>query len=52
MCIQDSYGRYLKSTVFKDTQKKAIAPEPHKFRLALAQCIKNNILFLELERTN
>lgn len=32
---QDSYGRYLKSSVFKDTQKKAVAPEPHRFRLVL-----------------
>lgn len=29
--LQDSYGRYLKSPVFKDTQKKAICPEEHKF---------------------
>ncbi|RXN04662.1 regulator of G- signaling 9-like protein [Labeo rohita] len=28
---KDSYGRYLKSPVFKETQKKAIAPEPHRF---------------------
>uniref|UniRef100_A0A8C6UCF9 Regulator of G protein signaling 9b n=1 Tax=Neogobius melanostomus TaxID=47308 RepID=A0A8C6UCF9_9GOBI len=28
---KDSYGRYLKSPVFKETQKKAIAPEEHKF---------------------
>ncbi|TRY77524.1 hypothetical protein DNTS_028241 [Danionella cerebrum] len=28
---KDSYGRYLKSPVFKDTQKKAIAPEAHRF---------------------
>uniref|UniRef100_A0A8C6UFW7 Regulator of G protein signaling 9b n=1 Tax=Neogobius melanostomus TaxID=47308 RepID=A0A8C6UFW7_9GOBI len=26
---KDSYGRYLKSPVFKETQKKAIAPEEH-----------------------
>uniref|UniRef100_A0A8B9JGP6 Regulator of G-protein signaling 9 n=1 Tax=Astyanax mexicanus TaxID=7994 RepID=A0A8B9JGP6_ASTMX len=30
---KDSYGRYLKSPVFKETQKKAVAPEPHNFRL-------------------
>uniref|UniRef100_A0AAR2JU12 Regulator of G-protein signaling 9 n=1 Tax=Pygocentrus nattereri TaxID=42514 RepID=A0AAR2JU12_PYGNA len=30
---KDSYGRYLKSPVFKETQKKAVAPEAHKFRL-------------------
>uniref|UniRef100_A0A3Q3H0U1 Regulator of G protein signaling 9b n=1 Tax=Labrus bergylta TaxID=56723 RepID=A0A3Q3H0U1_9LABR len=29
---KDSYGRYLKSPVFKDTLKKAICPEEHKFR--------------------
>ncbi|XP_042623469.1 regulator of G-protein signaling 9b isoform X2 [Cyprinus carpio] len=28
---KDSYGRYLKSPVFKETQRKAIAPEPHRF---------------------
>uniref|UniRef100_A0A3B4DY59 Regulator of G-protein signaling 9 n=1 Tax=Pygocentrus nattereri TaxID=42514 RepID=A0A3B4DY59_PYGNA len=28
---KDSYGRYLKSPVFKETQKKAVAPEAHKF---------------------
>uniref|UniRef100_A0A3P8W9L6 Regulator of G-protein signaling 9 n=1 Tax=Cynoglossus semilaevis TaxID=244447 RepID=A0A3P8W9L6_CYNSE len=28
---KDSYGRYLKSPVFKDTLKKAIFPEEHKF---------------------
>ncbi|TSK14691.1 Regulator of G-protein signaling 9 [Bagarius yarrelli] len=28
---KDSYGRYLKSSVFKETQKKAVAPEPHRF---------------------
>uniref|UniRef100_A0A8C6W0V0 Regulator of G protein signaling 9b n=1 Tax=Nothobranchius furzeri TaxID=105023 RepID=A0A8C6W0V0_NOTFU len=29
---KDSYGRYLKSPVFKDTVKKAIRPEEHKFK--------------------
>lgn len=29
--LQDSYGRYLKSPVFKDTLKKAICPDEHKF---------------------
>ncbi|ROL51675.1 Regulator of G-protein signaling 9 [Anabarilius grahami] len=28
---KDSFGRYLKSPVFKETQKKAIAPEAHRF---------------------
>uniref|UniRef100_A0A8C2FHP3 Regulator of G-protein signaling 9 n=1 Tax=Cyprinus carpio TaxID=7962 RepID=A0A8C2FHP3_CYPCA len=28
---KDSYGRYLKSPVFKETQRKAIVPEPHRF---------------------
>ncbi|XP_008273686.1 regulator of G-protein signaling 9-like [Stegastes partitus] len=28
---KDKYGRYIKSPVFKDTMKKAIAPEEHKF---------------------
>ncbi|CAL9699217.1 unnamed protein product [Knipowitschia caucasica] len=28
---KDSYGRYLKSPVFKETQKKAVNPEEHKF---------------------
>ncbi|KAL0984082.1 hypothetical protein UPYG_G00136870 [Umbra pygmaea] len=28
---KDSYGRYLKSPVFKDTQKRAIDPNPHRF---------------------
>ncbi|KAM7370518.1 hypothetical protein PAMP_010055 [Pampus punctatissimus] len=28
---KDSYGRYMKSPVFKDTMKKAICPEEHKF---------------------
>uniref|UniRef100_A0AAY5EDM6 Regulator of G protein signaling 9b n=1 Tax=Electrophorus electricus TaxID=8005 RepID=A0AAY5EDM6_ELEEL len=32
---KDSYGRYLKSPVFKDTQIKAVSPEPHRFRLAI-----------------
>lgn len=31
MCLQDSYGRYMKSPVFKETLKKAICPEEHKF---------------------
>ena len=30
--FQDSYGRYMKSPVFKDTQSKAISPDEHKFR--------------------
>uniref|UniRef100_A0A3B3VXE0 Regulator of G protein signaling 9b n=1 Tax=Poecilia latipinna TaxID=48699 RepID=A0A3B3VXE0_9TELE len=29
---KDSYGRYLKSPVFKETLKKAICPEEHKFK--------------------
>uniref|UniRef100_A0A8C5DM05 Regulator of G-protein signaling 9 n=1 Tax=Gouania willdenowi TaxID=441366 RepID=A0A8C5DM05_GOUWI len=28
---KDSYGRYLKSPVFKETTKKAVCPEEHKF---------------------
>ncbi|KAM8887842.1 regulator of G-protein signaling 9b isoform 1-T1 [Synchiropus picturatus] len=28
---KDSYGRYMKSPVFKDTLKKSIFPEEHKF---------------------
>ncbi|KAJ0060656.1 hypothetical protein NL108_016836 [Boleophthalmus pectinirostris] len=28
---KDSYGRYLKSPVFKETQRKALSPEEHKF---------------------
>nr|XP_057924255.1 regulator of G-protein signaling 9-like isoform X1 [Doryrhamphus excisus] len=28
---KDSYGRYMKSQVFKDTLKRAIFPEEHKF---------------------
>ncbi|XP_062330486.1 regulator of G-protein signaling 9-like [Osmerus eperlanus] len=28
---KDSYGRYLKSPVFKDTQKRAINPDQHRF---------------------
>uniref|UniRef100_A0A3Q2T2I9 Regulator of G protein signaling 9b n=1 Tax=Fundulus heteroclitus TaxID=8078 RepID=A0A3Q2T2I9_FUNHE len=28
---KDSYGRYLKSPVFKETLKKAVNPEEHKF---------------------
>ncbi|XP_035253606.1 regulator of G-protein signaling 9a isoform X2 [Anguilla anguilla] len=28
---KDTYGRYLKSPVFKDTQKKALNPEAHNF---------------------
>uniref|UniRef100_A0A6Q2ZCQ3 Regulator of G protein signaling 9b n=1 Tax=Esox lucius TaxID=8010 RepID=A0A6Q2ZCQ3_ESOLU len=28
---KDSYGRYLKSPVFKETQKRAIDPEQHRF---------------------
>uniref|UniRef100_A0A7N6FFC5 Regulator of G protein signaling 9b n=1 Tax=Anabas testudineus TaxID=64144 RepID=A0A7N6FFC5_ANATE len=28
---KDSYGRYLKSPVFKDTSKKSVCPEEHKF---------------------
>uniref|UniRef100_A0AAY4CBF6 Regulator of G-protein signaling 9 n=1 Tax=Denticeps clupeoides TaxID=299321 RepID=A0AAY4CBF6_9TELE len=27
---KDSYGRYLKSPVFKETQKRAVAPDAHK----------------------
>uniref|UniRef100_A0A8C5ACN1 Regulator of G protein signaling 9b n=1 Tax=Gadus morhua TaxID=8049 RepID=A0A8C5ACN1_GADMO len=29
---KDSFGRYLKSSTFKDTQKNAISPDEHKFR--------------------
>uniref|UniRef100_A0A673WDG8 Regulator of G-protein signaling 9 n=1 Tax=Salmo trutta TaxID=8032 RepID=A0A673WDG8_SALTR len=32
---KDSYGRYLKSPVFKDTQKRAIGPDQHRFRSVL-----------------
>ncbi|XP_051925608.1 regulator of G-protein signaling 9-like isoform X3 [Hippocampus zosterae] len=39
---KDSYGRYMKSQVFKDTLKKAICPEEHKFTDAqLEQNAKN-----------
>ncbi|KAG7506511.1 regulator of G-protein signaling 9-like isoform X1 [Solea senegalensis] len=39
---KDSYGRYLKSPVFKDTVKKAICPEEQKFTDAqLEQNAKN-----------
>ncbi|CAJ1080051.1 regulator of G-protein signaling 9b [Xyrichtys novacula] len=31
---KDSYGRYLKSPVFKETVKRAICPEEHKFSQA------------------
>ncbi|XP_068160821.1 regulator of G-protein signaling 9-like [Antennarius striatus] len=31
---KDSYGRYMKSPVFKDTLKKSICPEEHRFSLA------------------
>lgn len=48
ICIQDSYGRYLKSSVFKDTQKKAVAPEPHRFRLDL-KCKASRIIILLLK---
>uniref|UniRef100_A0A8C7GT78 Regulator of G protein signaling 9b n=1 Tax=Oncorhynchus kisutch TaxID=8019 RepID=A0A8C7GT78_ONCKI len=34
---KDSYGRYLKSPVFKDTQKRAIGPDQHRFRSANAR---------------
>lgn len=34
--LQDSYGRYMKSPVFKDTMKRAICPEEHKFRYVTA----------------
>lgn len=32
LCVQDSYGRYMKSSVFKDTLRKAVCPEEHRFR--------------------
>lgn len=32
LCVQDSYGRYMKSSVFKETLKKAVSPEEHRFR--------------------
>uniref|UniRef100_A0A7N6ACZ7 Regulator of G protein signaling 9b n=1 Tax=Anabas testudineus TaxID=64144 RepID=A0A7N6ACZ7_ANATE len=39
---KDSYGRYLKSPVFKDTSKKSVCPEEHKFTDAqLEQNAKN-----------
>ncbi|XP_077482753.1 regulator of G-protein signaling 9-like isoform X4 [Stigmatopora argus] len=39
---KDSYGRYLKSQVFKDTLKKAMSPEEHKLTDAqLEQNAKN-----------
>ncbi|KAL4648118.1 regulator of G-protein signaling 9 isoform X1 [Arapaima gigas] len=31
---QDSFGRYMKSPVFKETQRKAISPEAHNFSKA------------------
>ncbi|CAB1311844.1 unnamed protein product, partial [Coregonus sp. 'balchen'] len=31
---KDSYGRYLKSPVFKDTQKRAIGPDQHMFSVS------------------
>uniref|UniRef100_A0A8C8HIF0 RGS domain-containing protein n=1 Tax=Oncorhynchus tshawytscha TaxID=74940 RepID=A0A8C8HIF0_ONCTS len=31
---KDSYGRYLKSPVFKDTQKRAIGPDQHRFSVS------------------
>uniref|UniRef100_A0A3B3IEG9 Regulator of G-protein signaling 9 n=1 Tax=Oryzias latipes TaxID=8090 RepID=A0A3B3IEG9_ORYLA len=31
---KDSYGRYLKSPVFKDTVKKAICPDEHRFSVS------------------
>lgn len=34
--LQDSYGRYLKSAVFKDTTKKAICPDEHRFKYEAA----------------
>uniref|UniRef100_A0A8C1Q1C3 Regulator of G-protein signaling 9 n=2 Tax=Cyprinus carpio TaxID=7962 RepID=A0A8C1Q1C3_CYPCA len=37
---KDSFGRYLKSPVFKETQKKAIAPEPQRFTLLYNQNAK------------
>lgn len=42
--IKDSYGRYLKSPVFKETQRKAVAPEPHRFRLAIKRKVWGKIL--------
>uniref|UniRef100_A0A8D3BZI4 Regulator of G-protein signaling 9 n=1 Tax=Scophthalmus maximus TaxID=52904 RepID=A0A8D3BZI4_SCOMX len=39
---KDSFGRYLKSPVFKDTLKKAVCPEEHKYSDAqLEQNAKN-----------
>ncbi|XP_036406632.1 regulator of G-protein signaling 9-like isoform X2 [Megalops cyprinoides] len=39
---KDSFGRYMKSPVFKETQKKAISPEEHKFSASqLEQNAKN-----------
>uniref|UniRef100_A0A3Q3FEK2 Regulator of G protein signaling 9b n=1 Tax=Kryptolebias marmoratus TaxID=37003 RepID=A0A3Q3FEK2_KRYMA len=38
---KDSYGRYLKSPVFKDTMKKATNPEEHKFDSQLEQNARN-----------
>uniref|UniRef100_A0A674E2Y0 Regulator of G protein signaling 9b n=1 Tax=Salmo trutta TaxID=8032 RepID=A0A674E2Y0_SALTR len=35
---KDSFGRYLKSPVFKDTQKRAICPDQHMFRSVLCVC--------------
>ncbi|KAL4657880.1 regulator of G-protein signaling 9-like [Arapaima gigas] len=34
---KDTFGRYMKSPVFKDIQKKAFSPEPHKFTDAQLQ---------------
>lgn len=36
LCVQDSYGRYMKSSVFKETLRKAVCPEEHRFRWAAA----------------
>lgn len=32
LCVQDSYGRYMKSSVFKETLRKSVCPEEHSFR--------------------
>lgn len=44
--VQDTFFRYLKSPVYKDTQKNALSPAPHNFRLVALHTLQNLLKYL------
>lgn len=48
ICLKDKYGRYIKSPVYKDIQRKAIDPEPHNFTwVGIIGLVKGNTTAFE-----